>query len=80
MNKQEILQSAYSARTDEVFGYQINIDNYQLAIAHIDTLPEQDRADLMEFRAKLSNLLGSETLEQKKARVMLSVIESQLGD
>ena len=74
-NKLEILTQALSARRAEVFAYQINIDNYLLAIAHITNIED---VELYPFREQLSKLLASELLEQKKAGVMLTVIEVQL--
>lgn len=76
--KNEILESAQKARESEVLGYQVNIDNYALAIAYIDAMPDADRAELDGFRKQLADLLASETHEQKKAKVMLAVIKKQL--
>lgn len=78
MTKQEKLQIALAAREDEVQTYQINIDNYMLAIAHIDTLSSVDQDDLAEFKQRLMQLLKSEILEQKKSKVMLAVLKQQL--
>lgn len=78
MTKQEKLKIALAAREDEVQTYQINIDNYMLAIAHIDTLSSVDQDDLAEFKQRLMQLLKSEILEQKKSKVMLAVLKQQL--
>lgn len=78
MTKHEILKNALVARQDEVLHYQINIDNYVLALAHIDQMSDADRAELADFRARLLDLLKSEMHEQKKAKVMLAVIQQQL--
>lgn len=77
MTKHEILKSALVGRQQEVLGYQINIDNYRLAIERIDALGDDD---LREFQNQLRGLLASEILEQKKAKVILAVIEQQLGE
>jgi hypothetical protein len=77
MNKQEIFKDALVAREQEIMGYQINIDNYTLAIEHIKTSGDEDLAD---FCQKLESLLVSEKLEQKKAKVMLFVVQQQLGE
>ena len=69
-----ILSSAYDARVKEITEYQVNIDNFRLAIEKIG-----DDSDLQEFKNHLSSLLSSSLLEQKKAKIMLSVIEQQLG-
>lgn len=78
MNKKEILISALDARQAEVMHYQINIDNYTLALAEIRNLPEGEQEELRAFSDQLSGLLASERLEQKKARIMLAVIQQQL--
>lgn len=74
MNKLEVLKQAADARKDEIAGYQINIDNYVLAIPLAESDP-----DLVDFAAQLRALLASEKLEQKKAKIMLSVLETQIG-
>ncbi len=74
-NKQEILTEALKAREEEVLHYQINIDNYRLAI-------EKSAGDqeLEEFVARLKELLSSSLLEQKKAMIMLEVIREQIEE
>ena len=78
MNKQEILQQAMVAREQEVLGYQINIDNYTLALQEIAVLPPAERDELAQFKDQLTGLLASEKLEQKKSKIMLAVIKRQL--
>lgn len=80
MNKLDILKPALDARIQEVMGYQINIDNYTMAIEHIDAMSTTDQIELAEFRQKLIDLLATEKLEQKKAKVMLEVIKKQVGE
>jgi hypothetical protein len=75
MNRLEILAQSLVAREQEVMGYQINIDNYTLAIEHIKSTGD---SDLDEFLKKLQGLLTSEKLEQKKAMVMHHVVKQQL--
>ena len=75
MIKKEILKSALAARQQEVSEYQINIDNYRLAIEEIG-----DDVDLQEFKSQLCELLRTSLLEQKKAKIMLRVIEMQQKD
>jgi hypothetical protein len=77
MNKHEVLKNALVAREQEIMGYQINIDNYTLAIEHIKTSGD---ADLEDFCQKLESLLASEKLEQKKAKVMFFVVQQQVGE
>lgn len=75
MTKHEILTQALEARQQEIMGYQINIDNYTLAIAYIE---KSGDADLTEFCGKLEASLLTEKLEQKKAMVIGFVIQQQL--
>ena len=76
--REEILQMSLDARVQEVMHYQINIDNYTLALSEIAKLSPQDQAELSEFAGQLRTLLASEKLEQKKARIMLEVIRLQV--
>jgi muramoyltetrapeptide carboxypeptidase LdcA involved in peptidoglycan recycling len=69
----EILTAALDARIKEVTEYQVNIDNFRLAIEHVGDDPE-----LQDFKANLSGLLASSILEQRKAQIMLDVIRAQL--
>lgn len=71
--KKELLSLAYEARVKEVTEYQVNIDNFTLAIAAIGNDP-----DLQDFKAQLENLLISSLAEQKKAKLMLDVVKSQM--
>lgn len=75
MNKKEILTQALQARIEEVEQYQINIDNFKRAIAKASADPS-----LTEFVAQLSDLLQSSEYEQKKAKVMLEVVQEQLEE
>lgn len=77
--REEILKMALDARVQEVMHYQINIDNYSLALEQIANLPAEERAELSDFQSQLKSLLASEKLEQKKAKIMLSVIQQQVG-
>jgi hypothetical protein len=69
----EILTAALDARIKEVTEYQVNIDNFRLAIERVGDDPE-----LQDFKANLSGLLASSILEQRKAQIMLDVIRAQL--
>ena len=76
--RNEILVATLKAREQEVMHYQINIDNYAIALETIGALPPDERAELSGFSDQLRNLLTSEKLEQKKAKIMLSVIQQQV--
>lgn len=77
--REEILAASLDARVQEVMHYQINIDNYTIALEKIGNMPSDERAELSAFIEQLRTLLTSEKLEQKKARIMLAVIQQQVG-
>lgn len=77
--REEILAASAEAREQEVMHYQINIDNYVLALLLIGKMTNAEKAELASFTTQLEELLISERLEQKKAKVMLSVIKGQVG-
>ena len=72
------LKESLSVREQEVEYYQINIDNYTIALDEISKLPDDERAELSGFAEQLTGLLASERLEQKKAKIMLAVIKRQI--
>ena len=76
--REEILQMSLDARVQEVMHYQINIDNYTIALNEIGKLSQEEQAELSEFSSQLRGLLASEKLEQKKAKIMLEVIRQQV--
>lgn len=78
MTKKEILSAALTARQQDVLHYQINIDNYTLALAEIGKLPAGEQIQLQSFSDQLHDLLATEKLEQKKSKIMLAVIQQQL--
>ena len=78
MTKNEILNNSLEGRIQEVMHYQINIDNYTIALKKIAELSTEEQQELSAFAEQLRGLLVSEILEQKKAKIMLSVIEEQL--
>lgn len=79
MTREEILTTSLEARVQEVMHYQINIDNYAIALEEIGKLPPDERSELSAFSTQLRELLASEKLEQKKAKIMLAVIQQQVG-
>lgn len=72
--RKALLQSALEARIKEVTEYQVNIDNFKLAIDLASGDPQ-----LESFRDQLKELLASSIVEQKKAVLMMEVVQSQLG-
>lgn len=69
----EILRGALEARRREVTEYQVNIDNFRLAIERIG-----DDPDLREYKAVIEQMLAEHLVEIKKAKLMLEVVEGQL--
>jgi L-rhamnose mutarotase len=79
MTREDILKAALDGREQEIMHYQINIDNYSIALQEIDKLSPSEQLELKDFSEQLRNLLASEILEQKKAKIMLSVLKAQVG-
>ncbi len=79
MNKDrmDILFAAAQGRRASVMDYQINIDNFSLAIEKINAEHNENPA-MLEFAEQLRALLASSLTEQLKERIMLEVIEQQL--
>ena len=73
--QREILTGALEGREKELIEYQVNIDNYRLAIAKIS----DDDEELLPFREQLQNLLSSSLLEQRKSTIIRDVIAEQLA-
>ena len=76
--RKDILSAAHEARGQEIMHYQLNIDNYTLALEEIRAMPAAEAAELAGFADQITNLLASEKLEQKKSKIMLRVIQRQL--
>jgi UPF0288 family protein (methanogenesis marker protein 3) len=72
-----ILQHSKEQREKEILMYQINIDNYKLAIEEIKN-NYQHMEEMQPFVEHLKSLLQSSIVEQTKEKIMLKVIESQL--
>lgn len=75
MNKIEILKTALAQREEEVFEHQINIDNYRRAIPRA-----KDDPDLADFAVQLEGLLASSLIEQKKAQILVDVLNEQINE
>lgn len=77
MTTQNILVDSKKARIEEVEYYQVNINNYKMAIEIIDN---KNDPDLIDFKAQLEELLRTSLIEQKKAQIMLDVISAQIKE
>lgn len=78
MTRAEILSSALKGRNADLLGYQINIDNYTLAIAKINA-DYPDNEDLAVFRDDLQARLEEEKRQQLRCRIIRDVIADQLA-
>lgn len=78
-SKIETLTTALAARHEEVDLYDVNIGNYERAIARIDR-EFADREDLTPFRIQLAEHLESSRLERAKAAIIRDAIEEHLKD
>jgi FKBP-type peptidyl-prolyl cis-trans isomerase (trigger factor) len=79
MTKLSILLPALEGRDQELLTYQINIDNYRLAIAKINA-DHADNDDLLAFRDDLQSRLDEELRQQARARIIRDVIAEQVAD
>lgn len=77
-DRDTILTDALRHRESEVLLHQINIDNYRLALVEINTKHAGD-PHMAEFAARLTELLASSEIEQRKEIIMRDVIAQQLG-
>jgi len=76
-DRHSILTTALEHRNAEVLHHQINIDNYRLAL--IEIAEKHPGCPHMEtFAARLSDLLASSEIEQRKEIIMRDVIAKQL--
>ena len=73
----QILKDNLVARQREVMHYQINIDNYRLAMRKIES---GNLTDLAEFASQLKELLNSSIKEQAKEQLLAEVILEQLKE
>lgn len=79
MEKLDFLKTALKGRNSEILDYQINIDNYTRAIAKID-VEHADNPAMVEFKARLQELLESSKTEQLKAIIIRDVIAEQIAE
>jgi len=73
--RKELLVTNLEARRKEVMDYQINIENFQLALKEIE-----NDSSMNEFRQRLEQLLMEHIREHKKSSVMLKVLEVQCAN
>jgi uncharacterized transporter YbjL len=79
MDRITVLKDAVKARNDEILGYQINIDNYERAIAKINK-EHTDKPEILKFRDQLIDMLESHKTEQLKTAIIRDVIVDQLKE
>lgn len=83
MDKQKALTSALGGRDTEIAQYQLDIDNFRLALAKIEKehsgASDMDVA-MRQFGEHLQSLLNSSLIEQRKAQIIRDVIADQLQE
>jgi|TARA_B100000035_G_scaffold314362_1_gene330428 predicted DNA-binding protein len=79
MDKLTTLKAAINARHEEIFDYQINIDNYLRALEKI-RVEHADKPGMNEFAENLSKLHDSCKTEQLKAIIIRDVIADQIAE
>ena len=72
--KNEILTSTLEGRRKEITEYQVNIDNFTLAIEEIGDDPL-----MQDFKAHLQKLLTENQAEQRKCQFLYNVVDRQLN-
>lgn len=75
--RDEIIAENVISRRQSVMMYDINITNYEMAIAVLDAQETLDE-DEIQYRARMVELLASEQRERKKEALILQVLEAQL--
>jgi hypothetical protein len=75
--KVSILKQALEAREEEIFSYQIDIDNFERAIKKIEIEYKED-VNMQDFKANLCNLLKENKAQQAKSIIIHAVIKEQL--
>lgn len=79
MNKLKALKEQIPVRDEEIFGYQLNIDNFKLAINKIEK-NYADNLDMVQFKTKLEELLKENQTEQLKAIIIRDVLIEQVTE
>tara|TARA_Y100000004_G_scaffold89215_1_gene100075 strand:+ start:1260 stop:1520 length:261 start_codon:yes stop_codon:yes gene_type:complete len=79
MNKLEVLKDALKGREEEIFGYQINIDNFTLAIARVQK-EHAGKRGMREFSKDLKKRLQETETEQLKAIIIRDVLVDQIAE
>jgi hypothetical protein len=76
--KLELLTQNAEMRRASIEAYQMNIDNYTLAVADINENFSDD-PEMQAFKARLEELLVTERREQGKEKIMLRALEAQIA-
>ena len=76
--KLELLTQNAEMRRASIEAYQMNIDNYTLAVADINENFSED-PEMQAFKTRLEELLVTERREQGKERIMLRALEAQIA-
>jgi hypothetical protein len=76
--REEIIATNIAMREHSVMCYDINITNYEMALAVLNAQENLD-ADDLEYKARLEELLASERRERKKEALILQVLAAQAG-
>lgn len=78
MTREQILKDALVARDQELLGYQINIDNYRLAIEKIKS-DHPGNEDLRLFSEDIQRRLEEESRQQLRCKIIRDVIAAQVA-
>lgn len=79
MDRLDHFKEALKARDEEIANYQLDIDNFKLALEKLDST-YADRPSADAFRKQLQALLESNTAEQLKAIIMRDVLIDRIAE
>jgi UDP-N-acetylmuramyl pentapeptide synthase len=83
MNIKESLQANLVQRQDEITVYDININNFTLALELIDNTKWDDAqlaSAMQEYKMQLQELRRQNIVEREKTRIIHDVIAAQLKE
>lgn len=81
----ETLKTQIEAREQEVWGYEVNIKNFERLLEKLPTGPKPKTGDPQllaryDFREDIKNRLINEQIQQERSQLVLSVLMDQLPE
>lgn len=81
LSREQVLTENIIARENEIMMYQINIDNYEWAVANEDFTDDDPatQQQMEEHRDRLMEGIKNEKREKRKSEMILAALEAQLA-